>query len=115
MLDSIVDRNWSDQDAVDCLMLSDFPSAEQFNTGGYKPASQQDPFPFKAFALPAFAEDVKARLSAIGFDMNEAEDNWQLAGPDPDEVLEPVDDRCSCLGTHDAACVIGIEERDGEQ
>jgi hypothetical protein len=73
----IVDRNWRDEDAFACLQFSDFPSAEPFNTGGYKPASQQQPFPFKAFALPAFAEDVKQAIGLKGLDLNEVEENWE--------------------------------------
>jgi hypothetical protein len=108
LIDNIVDRNWSDEDAFACLRYSKFPSAETFNTGGYKPASQQQSFPFKAFALPAFAEDVKDAIARIGFDW-EAYDNA--------EETEPIDNDttgCTCVGKHDATCAFAGENNDAE-
>ena len=108
LIDNIVDRNWSDKDAFACLQYSKFPSAETFNTGGYKPASQQEPFPFKAFALPAFAEDVKDAIARIGFDW-EAYDNA--------EETEPIDNDttgCTCVGKHAATCAFAGENNDAE-
>ena len=56
LIDGVVDENWSERDAIDCLQYSRNPSAEEWHHGGYKPQSPQSPFP-SAWELANAKED----------------------------------------------------------